>query len=363
MNPAAMQAAANMTPEQAKEMMDKLSPEEREEALKKQQQMQKSMADLTHLVTVMKPSAEDPDAEVPMIKLARALATCPSLEAIGTDSAKLLGEHLDGATAKENLSKVEDKLEEVGALKTDELNDMENECHWRNVVLIYWHMYKQSIDDEFVNGLAGEVDQGRGMANQLATRLLIQAQMLMPQQRWVQVTIAVAKMSALMATALWSHTDPLSLEKMAKITSDDGLPQPKLSVSASARWKENLTEAEIPAGQNVLVTVELAREHAFTEDSDAPPPCNNPQGIYEAYWLYVEGVKPEGTPNSLIVAKPLVVTDLKAKVVTGEAIFQAPPKPAEYHLRIHVTSTSVVGIDLKADAKFVVVEDDVPDLE
>lgn len=57
------------------------------------------------------------------------------------------------------------------------------------------------------------------------------------------------------------------------------------------------------------------------------------------------------------------MTDLKAKVVTGEAIFQAPPKPAEYHLRIHVTSTSVVGIDLKADAKFVVVEDDVPDLE
>lgn len=197
----------------------------------------------------------------------------------------------------------------------------------------------------------------------MATKLLIQCQMLMPQQRWVQVTLAVAKMSALMATALWSHTDPASLAKMASIISDDKLPQPKLSVKASAKWKENPSHVEVPVGQQVLVTVELEREHASAEASTELPPCNNPQGIYEAYWLYVEGLKPVGTPNSLIVAKPLVVTDLTAKVVKGEAIFQAPPKPAEYQLRIHVTSTSVIGISLMTETKFVVVEDDVPDLE
>ena len=68
-------------------------------------------------------------------------------------------------------------------------------------------------------------------------------------------------------------------------------------------------------------------------------------------------------PNSLILAKPLVVTDLEAKVVTGEAVFQAPPKPGTYTLRAHITSTSVIGVELQCDVCFVVVEDDVPDLE
>jgi len=362
MDPAMVQAASQMTPEQAKEMLDKLSPEEREQAMAQQQKMQQGMLGLAHLATVLEPPKEDPDAEVPMIKLARALATSPAMSELGTDQQQLLGK-LEYAVAKDALSKVEDKLEELGALKTDELNDIENECHWRNTVLIYWHMFKQAADQDFIDSLPGEVDYFRGGANQIATKLLIQSQMLMPQKRWVQVTLTVAKMSALMATALWSHTDPEALAKMAKITSDDQLPQPKLGLSASATWKENPGNTEIPAGQNVKVTVELKREHASDVDPGSMPPCNNPQGIYEAYWLYIEGRKPQGTPNSLIVAKPLVVQDLTAKVVTGEALFQAPPKPGEYHLRVYVTSTSVIGIDLKADVKFTVVEDDVPDLE
>jgi hypothetical protein len=53
------------------------------------------------------------------------------------------------------------------------------------------------------------------------------------------------------------------------------------------------------------------------------------QGIYEAYWLYLEGVKPEGTANSLVMAQPMVVKDLKATAVTAEATFTAPPDPGK----------------------------------
>uniref|UniRef100_A0A7S2H1A8 SEC63 domain-containing protein n=1 Tax=Haptolina brevifila TaxID=156173 RepID=A0A7S2H1A8_9EUKA len=362
MNPAAMQAAANMTPEQAQEMLDQMSPEEREKARQMQETMRKAGLDLAHLVQTLKPSDEDPDAEVSLVNLCRAFATAPAMQALGTDEKQLLGPTLEYSVAKDALSKVEDKLEELGALKTDELNDMENETHWRNVVLTLWHMWKLAADDAFVETLPGELDYWRQGANQTVTQLLIKCQMLMPQQRWVQVTLAIASMSALMANALWSHTDPKALTKMAEVISNDGLLQPKLCCTASAVWKESPSSNEVPAGQQVLVNVELVREHASEEGSEQPK-CNNPQDIYEAYWLYVEGIKPQGTANSLIVAKPMVVKDVTQKVVTGTAIFLAPPDPAVYKLRIYITSTSVIGIHLKAECQFVVVEDDVPDLE
>lgn len=177
---------------------------------------------------------------------------------------------------------------------------------------------------------------------------------------------------------------------MAKILDEDSLPVPKLSLKATAKPRDATGTDEITAGLHVLVTAELTREHAAAPGEGTKPACNNPQGIYEAYWLYVEGLKPVGTPNSLIVAKPLVVTDLESKAVTAEvskkhpetstafrfsdasraqptltiqAVFQAPPNPGTYTLRAHVTSTSVIGIQLQADVTFTVVEDDVPDLE
>ena len=46
-----------------------------------------------------------------------------------------------------------------------------------------------------------------------------------------------------------------------------------------------------------------------------------------------------------------------------QAVFQAPPAPGTYNLRVHVTSTSVIGIYETCELSFTVVEDDVPDLE
>ena len=186
-------------------MLDRLSPEEREQVAQQQQRMAKGMADLTHLVTKLKPSESDPDAVVSELSVIVALATTPAMKQLGEDEAQLLGPTIPGDKAKEALSKLEDKLEELEAFPKDALNGLP-ECEWRNAVLLYWHMYKPKLD-EFAAELPGEVDHWRGGANQIAIKLLVQSQMLMPQQRWVQVTLAVAKLSALMATALWSHDD------------------------------------------------------------------------------------------------------------------------------------------------------------
>jgi hypothetical protein len=76
------------------------------------------------------------------------------------------------------------------------------------VTLRYWHLWKERLEPELAEAAPPEMAEAkRSAANQLATRLLIQSQMLIPQQRWVQPTLAVAKASALMANALWSHED------------------------------------------------------------------------------------------------------------------------------------------------------------
>lgn len=212
--------------------------------------------------------------------------------------------------------------------------------------------------------LPSGVEPVRAFINQLATKLLIKAQMLMPQQRWVQPTLAVAGASALISNALWSHTDEKALASMRTILQEDQLPYPKLKLEATAGPKATNGEGEeCAAGQHVLTKVKLTREHAKKPGEGPDPQPNNPQGIFEAYWLYIEGLKPEGTPNSLICAQPMVVKDLEQGVVTAEAPFTAPPAPGKYTLRVHLLSTSVIGIDETCEVSFTVVEDDVPALE
>ena len=56
----------------------------------------------------------------------------------------------------------------------------------------------------------------------------------------------------------------------------------------------------------------------------------------------------------------VLVKDLAADVIKAEAGFQAPPTPGTYTLRVHILSTSVIGVDLTCEVSFTVVEDDVP---
>lgn len=117
----------------------------------------------------------------------------------------------------------------------------------------------------------------------------------------------------------------------------------------------------------VKVGVALYRDHASAPSEKTPAVAEskmNPQGILEAYWCYVEGVKPDAqTPNSLIGAQPMVVKSLDEAFVSLEVCFRAPPTAGKYPIKVHVISTSVIGIDQMIDAEFCVVEDDVPDLE
>ena len=110
-----MAAASSMTPEQAQAMMEALSPEERAAVEAKQQQMRQGMLDLGHLVTQLKPSEAEPDAEVSMHKVMLALASAPAMAQLGTDENALLGSTKTHEEARALLSKVEDKLEDLNS--------------------------------------------------------------------------------------------------------------------------------------------------------------------------------------------------------------------------------------------------------
>lgn len=127
------------------------------------------------------------------------------------------------------------------------------------------------------------VQELRANLNKRATSLLIKAQMLLSQQRWVQPMLAVTSASALISNALWSHTDEAALHAMRSILREDGLEYPKLRLTASAGPKATSGEGdECVTGQQVLLEAKITREHAKSSAGDAPQP-NNPQGIYEAY--------------------------------------------------------------------------------
>jgi len=344
--------------------MEQMTPEQRDQMEK----MQKGLLDLKHIAEKLKPSVENPDAEVSLLTIVRALASAPILGELPTapPEQKESAEKAVAECTNEVLGKLEKAFVKAGAFEDGALSDCDA-TEGRNTLLLYFHMYQQNPElKELVAEMPPGVEALRGYVNGLATKLLIKAQMLMPQQRWVQPTLAIARASALISTALWSHTDEGALGAMKTILAEDSLEVPKLSVSATAGPKATQGEGdECAAGQQVLTVVSLMRLHASSagEGTAEPPVPNNPQGIFEAYWLYIEGLKPEGTPNSLICAQPMVVKDLAADVIKAEAGFQAPPTPGTYTLRVHILSTSVIGVDLTCEVSFTVVEDDVPTLE
>jgi len=351
------------TPEQAKEVMENMTPEQMQQMQAMQARMQDGMSDLKHMAEQLKPDTSDPDAPVSLLRVVRALATAPMLSKLPTNEDELsaaesaLAEITDDVLAKLEAAFVDAGSLEAGALEACAALER------RNTLLLFWHMHQSNMT-ELAASLPHGVKSFTSYLNQLGTKLLVRSQMLMPQQRWVQSTLAVAHASALIATALWSHTDEEALTAMKAMLLEDGLPYPSLSLAATAGPQSTSGVGdECAAGQQVIVRATLSRLHASKAGGAEPPAPNNPQGIYEAYWVYIEGLKPKGTPNSLVCAQPLVVKDLSAESVSAEQPFMAPPAPGTYTLRVHVVSTSVVGIALTQDVSFTVVEDDVPALE
>ena len=240
--------------------------------------------------------------------------------------------------------------------------------------------YKHKIADAYE--LDETMSQYFEATRRLATQLLMHAQMVLPQQRWVQQTLAVSRVAALLVNELWSHEDDECKRRMKDILAppdkpaEEGMPFPELSMKArtvlamalDAGIAGTLEATSEPVqclpSQLVAVELQLTRGHAGhgTVPADVADDVTNPKGILEAYWLYVEGHTPKGA-NTLLAALPLTVTDLETKTLPAISKFEAPKEAGEYAITVHVVSTSVVGCDQKMDLKFIVQEDDVPALE
>ena len=60
-------------------------------------------------------------------------------------------------------------------------------------------------------------DSAHHAGSEIATRLLVQAQMLMPSKNWVQQQLAIARVSVLLSSRLWSHDDEECRRRMATV--------------------------------------------------------------------------------------------------------------------------------------------------
>jgi len=308
--------------------------------------MKKAMEDVTHMSEALKPLPEDPNRTIPVNEVLLALATAPCMCRI---------------IPADVPSKISELEEAMRAEKVDmDWVDKASGAARNHAIAMLWQINRQRAAlKEKDADLDGPTAQHASVAVQLATKLLVQAQMYLPQYRWVHAILAVARTSALIANQLWSPDELEAQVLMAKILKNEGLRRPKLRLEAFCEPKE------VMAGAQLRVKVALLRHHAGI-DGDEPPPASSQDGIYEAYWLYVEGLKDEPkTPNSLLSAQPMVVKDLNAQTVepSQPCGFTAPDKAGTYRLAVHVLSTSVTGVDLAFECSFDVVEDDVPALD
>jgi len=140
-----------------------------------------------------------------------------------------------------------------------------------------------------------------------------------------------------------------------------GTPMPILRLDIEGKGVESQNQTVLPTKQYSL-DITLHRDHALPPDAEIPEALA-PQGIYEAFYLILEGLMGEGKPNHLVSIQPAIVKDLTEKTIKVPITFVAPEKPGQYSLRIHLTTNSIVGVYLSQDISFEVIEDDVPTLQ
>lgn len=300
--------------------------------------------DLAFLAEALKPDPAAPKARVSNTTVFSAISGCPGMSAIGKD--------VEAKTAE-----IEGALKRSGCL-TDQLDKLEGTPR-RSALLIYWKLFQKhpSMLKELEAApvtLEQKTDELISEVVQMGTKLLMQAQMLVPNFRWIEATLAVARASALIANQLWSNEDAASVEEQRRILEDEQLRMPKLSLAVEIKPMDG---TEILPGKKATVNVNVTREHTGNTGAAA-----GPQGIFEAYWLFLQSKKEKGQPDLLVGAQPVVVKDLEQKVMKLQVGFMAPPA-GKWELTAHVISTSVAGVDYSMDAAFEVVEDDVPELK
>mmetsp|Transcript_75892 Transcript_75892/g.201635 ORF Transcript_75892/g.201635 Transcript_75892/m.201635 type:complete len:388 (+) Transcript_75892:32-1195(+) len=371
-----------MTQAQKDQLLAQMPPELREQA----KAISAAMADIGAICKAVLPPPDKPDRPLPAHQLVMALASAPSFHALGEH---LVPETLDALEAAliahgafsegalvlpEGPALVEPNAPKAGLEPASAVTPTELYAHWedttgkrsdaairRNALLIYWIMYKHKFGEDEIK-LDPRTNIQTGLVNTIATKLLIRCQTVMPlQNKWVQPSITVANLSARFCNQLWSDEHPDCLKRMGEILEETGSRFPSISIEARCSAAETGAATILP-GKQVAIDINMIRSHAHEQGAELPE-CTNPQGIYEAYWCYVEGLKPEGTPNTLVSAQPVVVKDLTASLVEAKFIFIAPETPGEYGLRLHFCNTSIIGCYETYDCRFEVAEDDVPCLE
>jgi len=404
MDPASLQAGqlalAMMTPEQRKQAVEqalaKASPEERKAMEAQQREMQQkmekaspeeraAMAQQAHLMKDMgvfcqnlRPTGGLIDRSLGSVDVLAAIAECPSYESL-TTAIKGLEADEQKAVVRAFITLEQAILAHATATDAEALRGIKTKPEKkRPLLLLLWVLYHHKVGDEAVV-FDETMTRYYEATKRLATQLLVRAQMVLPQQRWVQQTVAVSRVSALLVNELWSHEDEACIERMRAILQpadkpNEGLPFPELGLKARTVLAMSLDSGvATPLGdaeesctclpsQLVAVQIELTRGHAGrgTVSDDIADRAANPQGIIEAYWLYVEGRTPQG--STLLAAQPLTVTSLDTASLPAVAKFEAPKEAGEYHVTVYISSTSVVGCDMRKALKFVVEEDDVPAL-
>lgn len=339
-----------------RKQVERASPEERQQMAEQQVIMLNCGAFAQHLT----PNSEAPDAPVGTVHVLAAMAECPAFSSL-TEAIKGAPADKQKATVMTFINMEKALLQHAEAADATALRELKCKPEKkRPLLLLLWNLYRHKAGCDAVE-LDENTNQYFFATKRLATTLLMHAQPLVAQQRWVQQILAVSRVSALLVNELWSHTDEACLEKMRAILAPEGpekgMPFPELSIKART--------SDVTAGLKMAVLVELVREHAGkgVVTDDVADREANPQGILEGYWLYLERVSEEGKPNVLIAAQPLSCKDLATRALKAKLEFEAPKETGEYHLLVHISSTSIVGCDTHAPLSFKVEDDDVPALE
>jgi len=340
------------------------------------------MKDVGAIVKQLQPSvagAEALNRVLTTVDVLSAMAECPSFESL-TTAIKNLEPDQAKAVVRAFITLEQALLSHATAADAEALRAVKTKPEKkRPLLLLLWALYQHKIGDAVVlDDMMTRFYEG---TRRLATQLLMRLQMVLPQQRLAQPTVAVARVSALLVNALWDHDDPVCVQKMREILAppekpEENMPFPELHLKArtvlaialESGAAEPLTGEEsepcscLP-GQLVAVQLELTRLHAGTGtvSADVADRTLNPQGIIEAYWAYIEGHTPKG--STLLAATPLTVTSLATTTLPAVSKFEAPKEAGTYDCTVHIVSTSVVGVDITRKLSFVVQDDDVPALE
>jgi len=200
------------------------------------------MVDLDTLSRLLRPHPAAPDAAVGTVDVLRALSACPAIQSCPAV-------HAD---ATPELQAFEAWVLSVNALTQRQLSALSTSEH-RALLLLCFRLMQRCCP--VVLDAASEAAQCT--VNEIATRVLMQAQMLMPRNSWVQQQLAIARTAVLLQSRLWSHTDDECRRLAALALEEGGLPSPRLQLQAAVR--PHAAEGAIRSGSLVLVEIRLVR--------------------------------------------------------------------------------------------------------